>query len=85
MDRTARQDCGGRIDTERVASLDRAAAERQGLDLVELQERSRSAIPAGRYGTPEEFAAVVRFLCSSAASYVTGEQVRCDGGLVRSF
>ena len=75
----------GRIDTERVASLDQAAAQRQGLDVTDVQERSRSVIPTGRYGTAEEFAAVVMFLCSSAASYVTGEQVRCDGGLVRSF
>jgi 3-oxoacyl-[acyl-carrier protein] reductase len=75
----------GRIDTERVASLDDAAAQRQGLDVSEVRKRSRALIPAGRYGTPEEFAAVVVFLCSNAASYVTGEQIRCDGGLVRSF
>lgn len=75
----------GRIDTERVASLDRAAAERQGVDVADVQKRSRSAIPIGRYGTVEEFAAVVLFLCSKCASYVTGEQIRCDGGLVRSF
>jgi 3-oxoacyl-[acyl-carrier protein] reductase len=42
-----------------------------------------ATIPAGRYGTPEEFAAVVTFLASAQASYVTGEQVRCDGGLIR--
>ena len=75
----------GRIDTERVASLDQAAAQRQGLDVSEVRQRSRALIPTGRYGTPEEFAAVVVFLCSNAASYVTGEQIRCDGGLVRSF
>jgi 3-oxoacyl-[acyl-carrier protein] reductase len=75
----------GRIDTDRVAALDAADASREGVDSAEARRRSETAIPAGRYGRPEEFAAVVAFLCSAAASYVTGEQVRCDGGLVRSF
>ena len=44
-----------------------------------------ATIPAGRYGEPDEFAAVVTFLCSNLASYVTGEQVRCDGGLVGGY
>lgn len=75
----------GRIDTDRVASLDQAAAERAGTTPDQAKARSVAAIPAGRYGTPEEFAAVVTFLASAAASYVTGEQVRCDGGMVRSY
>ena len=75
----------GRIDTNRVAALDAGEASRQGIDVAETRRRSESTIPAGRYGRPEEFAAVVAFLCSAAAAYVTGEQVRCDGGLVRSF
>ncbi|WP_156809134.1 SDR family oxidoreductase, partial [Arthrobacter sp. TB 23] len=41
--------------------------------------------PAGRYGAPEEFGAVVAFLASVPAAYVTGEQIRCDGGLVRGY
>lgn len=57
----------GRIDTERVASLDRAAGERAGISANEARERSEATIPAGRYGTPEEFAAVVAFLASPAA------------------
>jgi 3-oxoacyl-[acyl-carrier protein] reductase len=75
----------GRIDTDRVASLDRAAATRMGCSPAEARKRSESSIPAGRYGTPEEFASVVTFLASAAASYVTGEQLRCDGGMVRAF
>jgi 3-oxoacyl-[acyl-carrier protein] reductase len=74
----------GRIDTERVGVLDRANAERSGISVEEARSRSEASIPAGRYGTPEEFAAVVTFLASAAAAYVTGEQVRCDGGMVRT-
>jgi 3-oxoacyl-[acyl-carrier protein] reductase len=74
----------GRIDTDRVAVLDRAVAERSGTTPDQQRARAEAAIPAGRYGTPEEFAAVVTFLVSTAASYVTGEQVRCDGGMIRA-
>lgn len=74
----------GRIATDRVGVLDRANAERSGASEEQVRERAEGTIPVGRYGTPEEFAAVVTFLASAAASYVTGEQVRCDGGLVRA-
>lgn len=75
----------GRIDTDRVGSLDAAAAKRTGRSPEEARAASEATIPAGRYGTPQEFAAVVAFLASGPASYVTGEQIRCDGGLVRSY
>lgn len=75
----------GRIDTERVASLDTAAAKRTGTTPAEARAASEAGIPAHRYGTPAEFAAVVTFLASVPASYVTGEQIRCDGGMVRAY
>jgi 3-oxoacyl-[acyl-carrier protein] reductase len=74
----------GRIATDRVAELDQAQALREGIALEEVQRRSRASIPAGRYGDPEEFVAVVSFLASARASYVTGSVVRVDGGLIRS-
>jgi 3-oxoacyl-[acyl-carrier protein] reductase len=74
----------GRIATDRTTALDNATAERTGTTPDAARAKSEAAIPAGRYGTPDEFAAVVTFLTSGAASYVTGEQIRCDGGLVRA-
>lgn len=74
----------GRIQTDRVTALDTAVAERTGSTADEVRAQSESSIPVGRYGTPEEFAAVAVFLASAGASYVTGEQIRCDGGMVRA-
>ncbi|NDV00567.1 SDR family oxidoreductase [Pseudoroseicyclus tamaricis] len=74
----------GRIHTDRVDQIDGGAAERSGKSLEEVREASRATIPAGRYGSVEEFSAVAAFLASAPASYVTGSMVRCDGGLIRS-
>jgi 3-oxoacyl-[acyl-carrier protein] reductase len=75
----------GRIDTDRVKALDSSVAQSAGISEQEARARSEASIPAGRYGSADEFASVVTFLASTAASYVTGEQVRCDGGLVRAY
>lgn len=72
----------GRIATDRVATLDHAKAEREGISRDEVTRASQQAIPAGRYGTPAEFGAAAAFLCSGPASYITGVALRCDGGLV---
>ena len=72
----------GRVATDRVASLDAAAAERTGRSVAQVEQEARGRIPAGRYGRPEEFGAVGAFLCSELAGYVTGVALRVDGGLV---
>ena len=52
--------------------------------LPEKPER-RAAIPAGRYGSTREIADTVAFLLSDAASYITGQNLKVDGGLMRGL
>ena len=75
----------GRIETARVSQLDALRAQRDKTDVASVRRRSEQLIPMRRYGSPAEFAAVACFLCSAAASYVTGEQVRVDGGQARGY
>ncbi|HEX5407010.1 MAG TPA: SDR family oxidoreductase [Pseudonocardiaceae bacterium] len=74
----------GRVATPRVASLDNGRAQRLGIEVDDVRKQSEAGIPMHRYGTPDEFAAVVNFLASDAASYVTGSFLSCDGGMARS-
>ncbi len=73
----------GRILTARLAQLDAANAERLGKPVEEVSASEQATIPAGRYGTVEEFGSVGAFLCSDRASYMTGGLIRCDGGSIR--
>jgi 3-oxoacyl-[acyl-carrier protein] reductase len=73
----------GRIRTERLKQLDEALAKRLGKPVEEVSASEQVGIPAGRYGTVEEFGAVGAFLCSEPARYMTGGVIRCDGGSVR--
>ncbi|MEE8271130.1 MAG: SDR family oxidoreductase [Alphaproteobacteria bacterium] len=75
----------GRIDTERVDELDTKAAQSRGVDIDEVRRQAAASIPAGRYGTVEEFASTAVFLVSEPAGYVTGHVMRVDGGMIRSI
>ena len=55
------------------------------VDSLPLKEARRARIPMARYGKPEEIAAVVAFLLSDAASYLTAQNIRVDGGITRAI
>jgi NAD(P)-dependent dehydrogenase (short-subunit alcohol dehydrogenase family) len=53
------------------------------IDSLPATEERRTAVPMGRYGSAEEIAATVAFLVSEGAGYITGQNLRVDGGLMR--
>jgi 3-oxoacyl-[acyl-carrier protein] reductase len=69
----------GRIDTERIAELDQANAQKTGKSVEDVRKASVASIPLGRLGRPEELANLVVFLASQAASYITGQAITVDG------
>ena len=75
----------GRIATARIASLDQARADKSGRTAAEIRAEFERAIPAGRYGEPDELGAYVAWLCSDSARYQTGTIVPIDGGSLRTL
>jgi len=70
----------GKFDTDRLAATLRAAADKSGKSLDEVRQAQRAAIPARRFGSPQEFGAICAFLCSAQAGYITGQNILADGG-----
>lgn len=75
----------GSILTGRSKDTAAGRAKKEGITIEEAIERAAQAIPARRYGTPEEYGAVAAFLASEKASYITGSIIRVDGGIVRGI
>jgi 3-oxoacyl-[acyl-carrier protein] reductase len=66
-----------------TAMWDRAAgelAEATGKTQEEIMASNSKGVPVGRYGTPEEVANAIVFLCSDAAAYINGQAISVDGG-----
>lgn len=76
--------CPGGVQTERVASLMSITAQRENISVEEVVKRSVAMIPIQRFASAEEIAAIMVFLASEAASYVTGVSMMVDGGLTKS-
>ncbi|ATF18894.1 SDR family oxidoreductase [Phaeobacter gallaeciensis] len=66
--------------TDRAISLDTGVAQQQGISLEQAAEQRAASIPAGRYGTRQEFGATCAFLCSQHAGFIIGQNILLDGG-----
>ena len=75
----------GKIDTPRVGVIDGNKAKRIGVSVEELQRAEKAEIPLGRYGTTDEFARYVVWLCSEANTYVSGQSMLIDGASIAAY
>ena len=70
--------------TDRAISLDGGVAKQKGITIEEAKVQREATIPAGRYGTAEEFGAMCAFLCSQHAGFIVGQNVLLDGGAINT-
>jgi 3-oxoacyl-[acyl-carrier protein] reductase len=73
--------CPGSVDTQMRAVAMDLIAKQEGITMVEAEDAENATISLGRPAAPAEIAAVVAFLCSPAATYLTGAAIPVDGGM----
>jgi len=66
--------------TDRANALDGAVVKAEGITMDEARARRAATIPAGRYGTAEEFGQMCAFMCSQFAGFMVGQNILLDGG-----
>jgi 3-oxoacyl-[acyl-carrier protein] reductase/meso-butanediol dehydrogenase/(S,S)-butanediol dehydrogenase/diacetyl reductase len=72
----------GSTDTDMMDGTFRRTGERMGLPFEVVKEYVKRVVPLGRQGQPHEIAAVVAYLCSPKADYITGQTINVDGGIL---
>jgi 3-oxoacyl-[acyl-carrier protein] reductase len=77
--------CPGSFDTDRIKHVYEARAKDSSYTLEEIAAQAADAIPLRRLGDPRELGSVVAFLASAKASYLTGQTISVDGGLVNTL
>ncbi|HXU09105.1 MAG TPA: SDR family oxidoreductase [Blastocatellia bacterium] len=77
--------CPGYHLTERLKSLGSSMSQKQGVSIEEVYASWAASTPMNRIGDPREFAAVVAFMCSERASYLTGTVLQVDGGAYKAL
>ncbi len=77
--------CPGYTRTERLVELAKSNADRESVTEEEVYRRWEETIPMKRLGRPEELGALIAFLCSNQAGYITGCAIQVDGGYIRSI
>jgi 3-oxoacyl-[acyl-carrier protein] reductase len=70
----------GPFHTDRLRGTSERMAQARNVPVAVIDEERKASVPAGRFGTPEEFGAVVAFLCSQHAGFITGQNLLIDGG-----
>jgi 3-oxoacyl-[acyl-carrier protein] reductase len=75
----------GHFDTDRATELARMRGERENRSVDEILRQRAQGVPLGRSGKPEELAAVVAFLASNRATFLTGTAIQVDGGQIQSL
>ena len=70
----------GLHDTDRLVTLDKVDADARGISVDDARQARMQSLPAGRFGTSEEFGAACAWLCSDKAGFVIGQNILLDGG-----
>ena len=77
--------CPGSTRTKRITDIFDAQSKATGKSIDEIEKAASASIPMQKIGEPEDLAALIAFLASERASYMTGLAIQVDGGSARTY